>query len=165
MAKESSFDAIKDYYVFKYVVDPVSAEPTEYEGEIQAFVKAADPWEAVSKAGFEDMNAYGANRIDDLKKFEEAIATERKHLTKISKQLKEMTDERDAAHKKFLEERECPNGCGKMDSKWRCDKCGFGREAEEIIKELDKAIKEAKKAGEDTSGMEEMKKQLQATLD
>lgn len=156
----SSFDEPKNYYVFKYVVDPVSGEPTEYEGEIQAFVKATDPWDALEKADLDDANAYGANRIDKLEDYEKAIKEERKHLTVISKQLKEMTDERDEERKKFMEERPCPNGCGKLDDKFRCDKCGFGNEAKEVIKELDAVIKEEKKKGSDVSELESLRDAL-----
>lgn len=151
---ESIFDAEKNYYIFKYIVDPVSGDPTEYEGEIQAFVKATDPWEAVTKAGFDDINAYGANRIDDPKKYEKLIADERKHLTKISKQLKEMTEEADAEREKFIKERPCPNGCGKLDEKFRCPKCGYGHEAEELVKDIDKLIKDEKKKDNDVSELE-----------
>ena len=160
---ESSFDAIKNYYVFKYVIDPISGNPTEYEGEIQAFVKATDPWDACEKAGLNDANAYGANRIDELSTFEKAIAEERKHLTKISKQLKDMTDERDAERKKFMDERPCPNGCGKLDEKFSCPKCGFGHEAEELVKDLDKMIKEEKKKGNDISELEAIKNSINNT--
>ena len=165
MARMAGFDDVKNYYVFKYVVDSVSGDPTEHEGEVQAFVKADNPWEAVEKAGFSDLNAYGANMIDSLTNFGESIAAERKHLSKISKQLKTMTEEEDAERAKFLEERECPNGCGKMDEKFRCKGCGFGREGEEVIKELDETIKKEKKAGNDTTQLEAIRDLLQKELD
>jgi uncharacterized Ntn-hydrolase superfamily protein len=93
---ESFFDSLKNYYVFRYIVDSVSGEPTEYEGDIVAFVKATNPWEAVEAAGYDDMNQYGAKYIDDdLDKYVDAIAEERKILKKISKQLKEMVVEHD----------------------------------------------------------------------
>ena len=150
----SSFDEEKLYYVFKYVVDTISGEPTEYEGEIQAFIKATDPWSAVEKAGFNSMNDYGANRIEDLSKFEKAIADERKHLKKISKQLKEFTDEEKKKRDKFYEERLCPNGCGKMDEQWKCDKCGFGKEKEQLIGDIEKTIADEKAKGNDTTELE-----------
>jgi hypothetical protein len=160
----SIFDQEKNYYVFKYVVDKVSGDPTEYEGEIMAYTKATDPWEAVSNAGFDDCNAYGANRIDDLNNHVKAIADERKHLKKVSKQLKEMTDERDEEQKKFMEDRLCPNGCGKMDEAFRCGNCGFGHEKDELVKDIDRMIKEQKKAGEDTSELEGIKKSIEESI-
>lgn len=162
---ESQFDAIKNYYVFKYIVDKVSGEPTEYEGEIQSFVKACDPWEAVTNAGYEDLNQYGANRVDDLADFEKAISDERKHLTKITKQLKTMTDERDAERKKYMEERACPNGCGKMDEKFRCEKCGYGHEAKELVSDIDKMIKEEKKNGKDTTELEAIRDSIKSQIE
>ena len=54
MSRTAGFDDTKNYYVFKYVVDTVSGDPTDHEGEIQAVVKATDPWDAVEKAGFTD---------------------------------------------------------------------------------------------------------------
>ena len=163
---ESIFNAEKNYYVFKYVVDAVTGEPTEYESDIVAFVKATDPWEACEKAGFDDANAYGANRIEDLGKIEKAISDERKHLTKISKQLKEMTDEQEAEKQKFIKERKCPNGCPEqMDSQFRCKNCGYGHECEDLIKDIDKMIKQEKKAGNDTSELESIRKSLQSEVD
>jgi hypothetical protein len=162
---DSIFDAVKNYYVFKYVVDKVSGEPTEYEGEVQAFVQATDPWEAVEKAGFDDPNAYGANRIENLEEFEKAIADERKHLSKISKQLKEMTAERDAEREKFLKERPCPNGCGQMDEKFRCSNCGYGFEGEQLVEDLEKTIKDEKKKGNDTSELEAIRDTIKASLE
>jgi len=150
----SSFDDPKLYYVFKYVVDPVSGESVEYEGEIQSFVKATDPWNAVEKAGFTSMNDYGANRIEDLSKFEKAIADERKHLSKISKQLKEFTDEEKKEREKFYEERLCPNCKIKMNEKWQCDKCGFGKEKEQLIGDIEKTIADEKAKGNDTTELE-----------
>jgi hypothetical protein len=160
----SSFDEDKNYYVFKYVVDS-DGEPTEYAGEIQAFVVASDPWDAVSKAGYDDMNIYGANYVDNIEGFETAIADERKILKKISKQLKDMREVEETARKKILEDRECPNGCGKMDENFSCDKCGFGHEREQLIKDIDKQIKDDKKAGTDTTRLEAIRDSLQASLD
>ena len=161
----AGFDDVKNYYVFKYVVDSVSGDPTEHEGEVQAFVSADDPWDAIEKAGFTDTNVYGANMINSLADFTESIATERKHLSKISKQLKVMADAEDIERTKFLEERACPNGCGKMDEKFRCKDCGFGREGEEVIKELDETIKKETKAGNDTTQLEAIRDVLQKDLD
>lgn len=157
---ESIFDAEKNYYVFKYIVDPVSGEPTEYEGEIQGFIKATNTWDALEKAGLDDTNAYGANRVDNLDDFTKAIATERKLLKKISKQLKEMTDERDEEIKKFMEDRPCPNGCGKLDEHFACPVCGYGHEAEQAVEELDKLIEEEKKKGNDTTELERFRDSL-----
>jgi len=165
MARMAGFDELKNYYVFKYVVDSVTEEPTEHEGEIQAVVKASDPWDAVEKAGFTDNNAYGAGMINSLTDIVDSIAEERKTLKRISKQLKTMTDEEDAERTKFLEERECPNGCGKMDEKFRCKECGFGREGEEVIKELEETIKKEKKAGNDVTQLEAIRDVLQKELD
>jgi len=162
---ESYFDSIKNYYVFKYVIDKVSGQPTEYEGEIQGFVKATNSWEALEKSGLDDTNLYGANIIDNLEDYETAIKDERKHLTKISKQLKEMTDERDAERKKFIEERPCPNGCGKLDEKFRCDKCGYGHEQKQLVDDLDTMIKDLKKSGEDTTELEAIRDSLKSDLD
>ena len=161
----SSFDEEKNYYVFRYVVDPVSGNPTEYEGEVQAFTKATDPWEAVTNAGFDDMNAYGANRVDDMDTFEKAIVDERKLLKKISKQLKEMTDERDAELEKFLKERPCPNGCGQLDDNFNCPECGFGHEQEELLENLKKTIKDEKKKGNDVSELESIRDMIQSQVD
>ena len=160
----SSFDEARNYYVFKYVVDSVTGEPTEHEGEVQAFVKATDPWEAVTNAGFEDMNAYGANRIDDVMTFEKAIAEERKHLTKISKQLKDMTDELEAERQKYFEERPCPNNCGKLDEKFSCPKCGYGHEVDDLLKDLEKTIKEEKNKGNDVSELEAIRDTIKASI-
>ena len=80
MSYVSGFDDEKNYYVFKYVVDKVSGEPTEYEGEIMGFVKATDPWEACEKLGFTDPNEYGANYMEDVSQMEKAIKEERKHV-------------------------------------------------------------------------------------
>jgi len=162
---ESYFDSVKNYYVFKYVIDNVTGDPTEYEGEVQAFVKATDPWEAVTNAGFEDANLYGANLINNLEDYEKAIKEERKHLTKISKQLKEMTDERDVERRKFMEDRPCPNGCGKLDEKFRCDKCGYGHEQKQLVDDIDKMIKEEKKAGNPTKELEAIRDSIQSQLD
>jgi hypothetical protein len=161
---ESMFDAEKNYYVFKYVVDH-KGEPTEHEGEIQGFVVATDPWEACTKAGFDDMNEYGANVMEDPKKTAGAIATERKHLSKISKQLKPMIDKIDEDRKKVLDDNECPNGCGKMDKKQRCKKCGFGFEGEKMLKDIERVIKEEKKAGNDTSQLEAVRDALKEELE
>ena len=117
-----------NYYVFKYVIDSVSNEPTEHAGDIQSFVTATDPWNAVEKAGFSDLNTYGANRIDDLLTYKASIVTERKLLTRISKELKIMIDKQNEETKKVLTERLCPNGCGKMNKNFQCNKCGFGKE-------------------------------------
>tara|TARA_R110002110_G_scaffold44052_1_gene136145 strand:+ start:1916 stop:2416 length:501 start_codon:yes stop_codon:yes gene_type:complete len=165
MSRTAGFDDTKNYYVFKYVVDTVSGDPTDHEGEIQAVVKATDPWDAVEKAGFTDNNAYGAGMINSLTDIVTSIAEERKTLSKISKQIKVMTDEEDAERTKFLEERACPNGCGKMDEKFRCKNCGFGCEGEEVIKELDETIKKEKKAGNDTTQLEAIRDLLQKELD
>lgn len=163
---ESIFDAEKNYYVFKYIIDAVSGEPTEHEGEIQAFVKATDPWEAVTNAGFDDLNAYSANRMDEenLDKFTTAISDERKHLKKISKQLKTMTDERDEEVKKFMDERPCPNGCGQLDENFSCPNCGFGHEADDLIKNIDETIKAEKKKGNDTSELEAMRDSIKDSI-
>jgi len=161
----SRFDDPKQYAVFKYVVDKATGESTQHEGEIVAFVTSSDPWQAVEDAGLGgDMNKYGANEIDNLEEFEKEISDERKLLTKISKQLKVMTDARDEERKKFLEEKPCPNGCGKMDDQYRCKACGFGYEGENMLKEVQKAIKEAKKAGEDTSQLEAIRDMLKESL-
>ena len=161
---ESVFDSQRNYYVFRYVVDSVTGESTDHEGEIVAFTKASNPWEAVENAGETDMNKFGANRIDKLEDFEKAIADERKLLSKISKQLKVMTDEQDAEKKKFLEERPCPNGCGKMDSQHRCAVCGFGYEGEELIKNIENNIKDQKAKGEDTTQLEAFRDQVKSSL-
>jgi len=160
----SRFDEPKQYYVFKYVIDKMTGDPTNHEGEVQAFIIADNPWEAVEKAGFTDCNTYGASEIENLDEFEKAISEERKHLSKISKQLKVMTDARDEERKKFLEEKPCPNGCGKMDDQYRCKECGFGYEGEQMLKEIEKAIKDGKKAGEDTSQLEAIRDMLKESL-
>ena len=161
---ESIFDTLKNYYVFKYVYDVVNEKYTALEGEIKAFVKATDCWDAIEKSGLTDTDAYGANLIENLSDFEKAISTERKHLTKISKQLKEMTDERDAEIAKFTEERPCPNGCGKLDEHYRCPICGFGHETDVMIEDIDKLIAEEKKKGNDTSELEAIRNTIAQTI-
>lgn len=156
----SYFDAEKNYYIYRYVRD-VKGDFTEHEGEIQAFVKATNSIDACDKAGMSDPNEYGARQIDDLDKFVKAIEDERKHLTKISKQLKEMTDERDEKRKEFYRNPQCPNGCGKLDEALRCPNCGYGHEGEETIKKIDDLIKEQKKKGEDTSELESLRDAIQ----
>ena len=156
---------VRRFYVFKYIVDKVSGEPTEHAGEIQAFVDAEDSFDAMDKAGFSDFNTHGANLVDDAETFEKAIKEERKLLKKLSGQLKEWSDADKAEHDKFLEERFCPNKCGKMDEKFRCPVCGFGREGEEMVKELEELIKKEKKAGNDTSELEKVRDTIQKDLD
>lgn len=126
------FDSEKDYYVFKYVYDPVKEEYTDIEGDIQCFVKATNCMEALEKAGFDNPEQYDARQIDErqVKEIGKAIAKERKHLSKLSKQVKEYTDEKAEEERKFKEDRPCPNGCGKLDENFNCDKCGFGHENE-----------------------------------
>jgi len=162
---ESYFDSVKNYYVFKYITDKITDAPTEHEGDIEAFVKAKTPWEAMELAGVDDSNAYGAELVDDLDGYANTIKAERKQLSKISKELKEMTDERDAERRKFMEERPCPNGCGKLDEKFRCDKCGYGHEQKQLVDDLDKMIKDLKKAGEDTKELEAIRDSIQSQLD
>ena len=170
----SYFDSLKNYYVFRYIVSSVTGEPTEHEGEIQAFVKATDPWDACEKAGMSDPNLYGANLVDKIDVMEKAISDERKLLTKISKQLKAMSDEEAAEVKKLKEERPCPNGCGKLDEKYSCDKCGFGHEGEfkytdeeqkqSIFDQVEERIKEAKADGEDTTDLEKLRDDMKAQM-
>lgn len=167
----SSFDEPKHYYVFKYVVDKVTGEPTEYEGQVQDVVMATDPWAAVEAAGFNDMNVYGANRIDNLEKFETAIKNERTLLRKISKGVKVMADALRAERQKFKEERPCPNGCGQMDEQYRCEKCGFGFEAEQLyddvvetIEELEETIADETAKGNDTKELEAMRDSLRQQI-
>jgi len=161
---ESEFDSQRNYYVFRYVVDSVTGESTDHEGEIVAFTKASNPWEAVENAGETDMNKFGANRIDKLEDFEKAIQDERKLLSKISKQLKVMTDRRDAERKKIMDERECPNGCGKMDEKFRCKACGFGFEGQQLVDNIEQNIKDQKAKGEDTTELEAFRDQVKESL-
>lgn len=161
----SSFDEPKNYYVYKYVFNPKDQEYSDLEGEIQAFVKGTNSMDAVQKAGFDDFNKYGARQIEDFKTFEKAIEEERKHLTKISKQLKEMIDEQDAEKQEFYKNRPCPNGCGKMDKKMRCKKCGFGYEGKEMAKNIDKVIQEEKKKGNDTKELESIRDAIKSTAE
>lgn len=155
----------RKYYVFKYVVDSVSGEPTEHAGEIQAFVEANDSFEAMEKAGFDDFNAYGANLIDNMEDFESAIKDERKLLKKLSKELKDWRELQQAEQEKFIKERPCPNGCGKLDEKFRCPVCGFGREAEGVIDQINETIKKEKKNGNDVSELEDIRDAIQKDLD
>lgn len=122
----------KNYYIFEYVYDSAEEEYTQIEGEIQGYVKATDPFDACKKAGFEDYNRYFAKPVEDLDSHTEAIKKERKHLSKVSKQLKGMIDERDQARKDFEENRPCPNCEEKMDEDFTCPKCGFGKELENL---------------------------------
>jgi hypothetical protein len=119
-------------------------------------------WEAMDTSGFTDHDLYGANLCSEqhLEEFTKAIAAERKHLSKISKQLKVMTDERDAKQKAYMDERPCPNDCGQLDENFACPSCGYGHEGDELKKEIDKAIKRAKKRKEDTSELEAMRNAL-----
>jgi hypothetical protein len=162
----NSFDAIKNYYVFKYVVDSVSEQPTNHEGEIIDIIKGTDSITAMIEAGYDDFNVYGCNLMDEshIDKLTNSIEEERKLLSKLSKKLKGLQDERDEAMKKFMEERPCPNGCGKLNEKFNCDVCGYGKEAEALIKELDKVIKDGKKLGEDMTNLEALRSELEKTL-
>lgn len=74
-----------------------------------------------------------------------------------------MTDEAKADRDTFLKDRPCPNNCGKLDEKFSCPKCGFGHEAEELAKELDRLIKEEKKKGEDVSELEAIRDSINQT--
>ncbi|MCK5017685.1 MAG: hypothetical protein KAS32_11530 [Candidatus Peribacteraceae bacterium] len=156
---------VRKYYVFKYVVDAVSGEPTEHAGEIVAFVDAETSFDALEKAGFDDFNTHGANLVDKVEDFEKAIKDERKLLKKLSSDLKVWRDAEQAEREQFLKDRPCPNGCGKMDEKLRCDKCGFGREAEEVLPELDKLIKSEKKKGNDVSELEKIRDAIKKDLE
>ena len=154
----SSFDEDKNFAVFKYVVDSVKGEATEHAGDIVAFVRANNTWDAVEKAGFKDLNAYGANRVDKLEDYTKAITDERKLLKKISKQLKAMIDAENAENKSI--EGMCPNGCGKMDEHNRCDKCKFGFEYEIALEEIEKEIERVNADGGDTTELETLKDML-----
>jgi hypothetical protein len=162
----SMFDEPRPYSVYKYVTDE-SGEPTVYAGQIVAFVKATNPWEAVEKAGFDDMNAYGASMVDEeqMDNYKKAIAEERKLLSKISKELNGFIEEREAELRKLREERECPNGCGKMDEHFRCKACGFGYELENsLVPTLEQEIADKKKNGEDTKELEEFLNRIKENL-
>lgn len=127
-------DNLKNYYVFKYIVDAITKEPTEHEGEIQAFVKATDPWDAVTKSGLnDDMNIYGANRIDNLSDYVKSIKNEYKLLRKINKQLKTLIDEEKAIETDAIKNHLCPNGCGKLNKKNICNACGYGHPDNTIV--------------------------------
>ena len=127
-------DNLKNYYVFKYIVDAITKEPTEHEGEIQAFIKATDPWDAVTKSGLtDDMNIYGANRIDKLSDYVKSIKNEYKFLRKINKQLKTLIDEEKAIETDAIKKHLCPNGCGKLTKKNICKACGYGHPDNTIV--------------------------------
>jgi len=160
------FDSMKDYYIFKYVYDPVKEEYTDIEGDIQCFVKATNCMEALENAGFDNPEQYDARQIDErqVDEIDKAISKERKHLSKLSKQVKEYKDEKDAEHKKFLEERPCPNNCGKMDEQFRCEKCGYGFEQEQLLEDIKKAIKEGKKNGDNVDELKAVKKALEKSI-
>lgn len=160
----SYFDSDKNYYIYRYVKD-ITGEFTEHEGEIQAFVKATNTIDACDKAGMGDPNEYGARQIDNLDEFVTAIENERKHLTKISKQLKEMIDERDEKAKAFYRDPQCPNGCGRLDDALRCSKCGYGHEGEKTISKIDDLIKQQKNKGEDTSELEALRDVIKKSVD
>ncbi|MCP3685942.1 MAG: hypothetical protein GY861_25120 [bacterium] len=152
------------FYIFKYMVDH-NGDPTEFQGDVVDFVDATDSFDAMDKAGFTDYNTHGANLVDKVEDFESAIADERKLLKKLSKKLKDWSDADEAERQKFLKERPCPNNCGQLDEKFRCPKCGYGREGEEVVKELDKVIEQEKEAGNDTSELEKIRDSIQADLD
>jgi DNA repair exonuclease SbcCD ATPase subunit len=133
---------MKNYYVFKYVFDPVKGEHTELEGEVQGYTQAEDPFEACDNLGLSDPDEYFAREIEDLDAHVDAIKNERKHLTKISKQLKTMTDERDKAREDFEKNRPCPNCGEKLDDNYNCDNCGFGHEIEDELQTHIDGLKE-----------------------
>ena len=147
------------YAVYKYVLDE-SGEPTEHMGEIVAFVVADDLWEAVEKAGFDDFNLYNAKRIDEMEldKFQKAIAEERKLLSKLSKELKPMIEER---NKKMDQ---CPN-CDIPLVDGKCQQCRFGYEIEDnFIPAMEQEIADRKANGEDTTDLEKILGEMKASL-
>lgn len=162
--KTHGFDADWLYYVFEYVYDVTAEEYTPYEGDMIDIVKASNSMEAVNNAGFDDFNKYGAKIIENLDVYKDAIKEERKILSKLNKKIDEQIAERDKKQKEYLEERKCPNCDIKMDKAFRCSKCGYGHECKELLKSINKAIKEEKKAGRDTSNLEDIKKEIQEEI-
>ena len=159
------FDEPKPYAVFRYVLD-AKGESTEHAGQIVAFVKSTDPWQAVEDAGFDDMDLYGANMVDPetYDKLQDSINEERELLDKVEAQLKEFIDERNAEIEKFKEERPCPNCGTKMDNQYRCPECSFGHEKRELLDNIKEQIKEAKKNGGNTDDLKELKKALETAI-
>lgn len=147
------------FAVYKYVLDE-SGEPTEHMGEIQAFVVADDLWDAVEKAGFSDFNLYNAKRIDDMEldKFQKAIDEERKLLSKLSKELKPMIEDR---NKKMDQ---CPN-CDIPLVDGKCQQCRFGYEIEDqLIFGIEQDIADRKANGEDTTDLERVLEEMKKSV-
>lgn len=120
-------EVMKNYYIFEYVYDPNEEEYTSIEGEVQAYVKAGDPFDACEKTGYTDHNRYFAKPLENLDSHVESIKKERKHLSKISKQLKEMVAEHEEQMKK------CPNCGADLDEEHNCPECSFGHEFDGVM--------------------------------
>lgn len=169
----SRVDEMRPYYVYKYVFDPIEDTYTAIEGEIQWVGKAVNSFDAMDRSGCNDANMYDAREMSpaNLDTINKGIAAERKHLSKLSKGLKALTDERDAEIEKFKKDRPCPNGCGKMDEKNRCKICGFGYEdvakAKDILPKLDEALKELDpvKNAKEIEALKDVQKGMKAILE
>jgi len=163
-SRVSGFDEERDYYVFEYVYDVVGEDYTEHEGDVVDIVRACNSIDALEKAGLDDYNRYSAKALENAKEFKNAILNERKLLNKLNKKIDGLIEEREEKKRKILEDRECPNGCGKMDKAWRCKSCGFGHEKEQMLKDLNTAIKEEKKRGNDVTHLDALKKTLKKAI-
>jgi hypothetical protein len=167
MSEESIFDADKIFCVYEYCYDSVKGEYTNLCGNEVAFVEAPNMFEALDKAGCGDTDKYGAMIVykEDLDKYSGLMKEAQTRIGTAIDQLDELVDKEHEDIKKLREDRECPNGCGKMDKKFRCKECGFGYEQEKMLEDLKRSVKVAKRKGEDVSEIEKVIEQIEAQLD
>jgi len=74
-----------------------------------------------------------------------------------------MSDELESERVKYFEERKCPNCDIKMNKRFQCDKCGYGHEADDLIKDIEKTIEEEKKKGNDVLELEGIRDAIKAS--
>ena len=141
---------MKRYAIFKYL------NGGQVEGEIVAYTEADDPFTACEQAGFPDQETHFARLVDKMETESEYIKGEQERLDKINRQLQTFIDADTKAKEQFEKDKPCPNCGSKMDKDYTCKKCGFGRDEVAIggmvvnKKQLDKAIKQAKKQAKKT---------------
>jgi len=158
------FDSERDYYIFEYAYDPIENDYSHIEGEVVDIVKGTNSMDALEKAGIEDFNRYSAKPLEDFDSFKNTIKEEKKLLSKLTKKIDALIDVRETERKKFFEERPCPNGCGKMDEQFRCSKCGYGHETEQLIEQINKTIEDEKAKGNDTTELESIRDAIKKDL-